>query len=243
MIDDISASVVRRQDPEIYFVDLIKSEVLLDAEELRTPRLSDADIDWARAITDEKARRRWRSSRIAIRILLERVAGESLRRIPFQFEPGGRPFLADGGPHFSISHTRDAAIIAVGKKMPVGIDLECASRVVRMSDDRRLRIIRAAERLGTQPVASGESDGDVLRAWVRLEAIAKARGTGIGRLLTDEGVIGGAGRTDVRGSDTSVMEVRDLPIGKPYISAIAARQLPQDLEVLTFPTDRLGQVW
>ncbi|MBS0235571.1 MAG: phosphopantetheinyl transferase [Proteobacteria bacterium] len=229
----------RRQEPEIFFIDLVKSEALLDAEELRAPRLSDDDIERARTIADDKARRLWRSSRIATRILLERLAGESVRQIPFQIEPGGRPFLEEAGPHFSISHSGSAAVIAVARELRVGVDLEWNARPVQMSQDRRLRIIRAAERLASQPSLSAARDSDVLKAWVRLEAIAKARGTGIGRLLTDEGVIGGAGPADVPGSD---MDVRDLAVGDAYVSAVAARHLPQDLEVLTFPTDRLAPI-
>ena len=56
----------------------------------------------------------------------------------------------------------------------------------------RQRIVAAAASFVSRERADPDSDVDVLRAWVRLEAVAKAGGPGIGVLLTEEGVIGGA---------------------------------------------------
>ena len=82
-----------------------------------------------------------------------------------------------------------------------------------MTEDRRRRVIAAAARLANgQPGPPHiDADGDVLQAWVRLEAAAKALGTGIGQLLTEEGVVGGeavggttaAHRLDVRNLDVA----------------------------------------
>jgi 4'-phosphopantetheinyl transferase len=226
------------QDPEIVLVDLVRSQALLDAEEGRAPRLSGADIERARAISDATARRLWRTARIATRVMLERMTGESLRGIPFRIEAGGRPVLAAGRPHFSVSHSGDAALIAIARDTPVGVDLERKDRVLRMSPERRLRIVGAAERLGSEPLLSGDSDGDVLAAWVRLEAVAKALGTGIGRLLTEEGVIGGRGPIGDQSAERA-LEVRSLTVGNVYVAAIAARRLPEHLKVRAFPIDSL----
>ncbi len=219
---------------EIVLVDLVGAEASLAEEEARRPRLSVADEQRAEAIADERTRRLWRTSRIATRIVLERVGGERLRRIVFRIEKGGRPILGNGGPHFSISHCDGAALIAVTADMPVGVDLEESSRKLKMSSDRRIRVVQAAVRLGANMPLSADSDGDVLAAWVRLEAIAKERGSGIGRLLTEEGVVGGSPSASRRPSNRGVA-VRGLDAGRAYIAAIAAQELPDDLTVEPFP--------
>lgn len=227
-----------RGGPQVFFVDLARTKALLEAEETRTPRLSDADVARAQAITDGTARSLWRASRIATRIVLERVAGERFRGVPFRIEAGGRPALSDG-PHFSIAHSGDAAIIAVTEEMPVGVDIEPKGRSIKVSADRRLRLVRAAERFGPSETLSAASDTDVLAAWVRLEAVAKALGTGIGRLLTEEGVIGGAAPPGIETSDRGGLAVRSLSVHDDYAAAIAAEWLPNELAVATFPVATL----
>lgn len=226
-----------QKELEVFFVDLAGCESRLDAEERRTPRLSAADNERARAMKDERAARLWRAARIATRIVLERAVGKDIRGVPFLIEPGGRPSLAGRGPHFSISHSAEAALIAVARDMPLGVDLELSVRALRMSDDRRRRILAAADRFAACPAFRADCDSDVLAAWVRLEAVAKALGKGIGRLLTEEGVVGGTGEPDASRSKTRV-EVRSLPVAAKYIAAIAAPRLPADIEVQELPFDR-----
>ncbi len=235
-----SGSVYTREpqkELEVFFIDLARCETRLDAEERRTPRLSAADHERARAMKDERAARLWLSARIATRIILERAAGKNIRGLPFLIEPGGRPSLAGRGPHFSVSHSADVALIAVASDMPLGVDLELSARELRMSGDRRRRILAAADRLAASPGLRADRDSDVLAAWVRLEAVAKALGKGIGRLLTEEGVVGGRGEPGTPRAKTSV-EVRSLPLAAKYTAAIAAPRLPADIEVQELPFDR-----
>ncbi|HML28483.1 MAG TPA: phosphopantetheinyl transferase [Hyphomicrobium sp.] len=222
---------------ELFFVDLLRGMPALDAEEARTPRLSDADRARADAMAEVEAKRLWRASRIATRIVLERLGGAALRRIAFEVEPGGRPILR-GGPHFSISHTGGAALIAVSNSTPVGVDLEQESRALKMSAERRSRVVRAAADLGTLTPLSAEQDRDVLAAWVQLEAAAKALGIGIGRLLTEAGVVGGREAVAATGSQRR-LTVRALAIETGYLAGIAAERLPDVLSVEAFPHERL----
>jgi 4'-phosphopantetheinyl transferase len=227
-------------DLSIFLVDLVRSEACLDAEEARTPRLSDADAERAAEIADASARRHWRASRIATRIVLERFGGPGLRRLPFRTESGGRPFLGEDSPQFSVSHTAGSALIAVSKIAPVGVDIEARKRGVRISINRRIRLVRAAERLGLRAQLSPEVDADILCAWVQLEAIAKALGIGIGRLLTAEGVVGGA-KANVANGLQHALDVRSLHVGDDCVAAIAAKRLPRDLIVEAFPVADLAE--
>jgi len=227
-------------DFEVFFVDLVKSASLLDAEEKVTPRLSLSDSARVASMSgDSEGRRLWRNARIATRIVLERAGGSDIRQADFEIEPGGRPRLAAESPWFNVSHTGGAALIAVSKTTPVGVDLERKQRSLKMSGDRRQRIIASAERFGADRQLSAIHDADVMTAWVRLEAAAKALGIGIGRLLTEQGIVGGKGRSQPH--DTGYgLEVRNLDVGDDFVAAIAAERLPKKLEVLAFPADDLA---
>ena len=50
-----------------------------------------------------------------------------------QLNPAGKPFLSDGLPQFSISHTRGFAAAIISPEIPVGIDIEFISpRVLKI---------------------------------------------------------------------------------------------------------------
>jgi 4'-phosphopantetheinyl transferase len=233
------AHIEVQNELEVFFVDLVKSAALLEAEEAATPRLSASDDERAGAMTDREAGRLWRATRIATRIALERAGGDALRRLNFEIEAGGRPRLA-GAPHFNVSHTGEAALIVVSKDMPAGVDLERKERRLHMSDERRQRIIRAAQRMGADQALYAASGSDVVVAWVRLEAAAKALGSGIGRLLTEQGVVGGKRNERSQGSGYD-LEIRDLVVGDHYAAAVAAQRLPERIDVLSFPADDLDR--
>lgn len=84
---------------------------------------------------------------------------------------GGKPFF-HGAPevHFSLSHTRGAALAAVSDR-PVGVDVE------------RLRPVRAAALRRTEGAAL---ETEFFQIWVRREARCKLRGIGVGTMLHGE---------------------------------------------------------
>lgn len=230
---------------EALFVDLTRAHDALDAVERATPRLSDDQ----RTRFDDMTRRGnkdaalWRTAHIALRIALERFAGIGIREVAYVIDPGGRPRLAaaDGlmpCPHFNLSHTGGYALIAVSHAGPVGIDLE-ADRAVSISGDRRQRIEAAAVRLSPDQPLPVAPDARFLQAWVRLEAVAKAGGQGIGQILTEAGVVGGSGSA----RDTQALSthpVRDLTMQCGCYAAIAGAGCQQLLTIENFPTDAVA---
>lgn len=221
----------RLPDLEIVFVDLDASQALLESEESNTPRLSASDRRRIERLSGDPARQSlWRTARIATRIVLERAVGTHMRGADFEITSGGRPSLGEGLPHFNVSHTDTVALIAVCRSAPVGVDIEC-HRTLSMSPERRRRIVAAAAGFADTGETDPQNDVEVLRAWVRLEAIAKARGSGIGVLLTEEGVIGG---TAVK-REQPLPAVIDLGVEAPYVAAVAADVLPAKIAVERFP--------
>jgi 4'-phosphopantetheinyl transferase len=229
---------------EFIFVDILRTSSILEAEESATPRLSSIERDrfMSRAATDRRAAETWRSSRIALRIALERWAGSDVRQSAFEIERGGRPHLTQGWPHFSMSHTGDVAFIAISNHSAIGVDIE-QSRTLNMSEERRMKLISAATKLISSrvpahaPHVENLDDHSVLQAWVQLEAVAKATGLGIGRVLTDLGVSGGENNDELRTKPYMAdrLCVKAVDVGLGYFAATAAEALPETLHVSHFP--------
>ncbi len=183
-------------DVELWFVDLSACAGALDDAERATPRLAVAEIKKITAsITPASAAER-RAAYIALRILCERFWGPSWRGVPYTLTGSGKPALiglggaqAAPGGSFSLAHVDRYALIGVTRAGAIGVDLE-PDRQPTVSDERRQRIESAAIALARGAMLPEARQRRFLQAWVRLEALAKADGRGIGRLLTGLGIIG-----------------------------------------------------
>ena len=145
--------------------------------------------------------------------------------MPFAVGTSGKPLLPAGLPFFSLSHCPGFALIAVdvsGQSASTwSAPVPSACRPTgRVSCWPRRQLAPSERELG----ATGQ---DLLHAWVRLEAFAKADGRGIGRLLTALGIVGG--RTgDISASVRTVREswppfaLRDLDVPVGHFAALAA---------------------
>lgn len=228
----------------IFVVDLAAARELLEAEESNTPRLAaeeTARFDHKRSALGDDDARDWRAAHITLRIILERETSTALRGIAYDRAPGGRPRIPRSlglsrYPEFSLAHAGSTALIAVSHDDVVGVDIEMP-RDIRMSDERRARVIGAAAHLAPELAHPKDRDARLLHAWVRLEAIAKATGLGIGRILTEAGVVGG-NKTEISGAEPSHnFRVADLAVGSDRFAAVAAPRLPQTIAIHTFATD------
>lgn len=212
---------------EIWLVDLGRSGAALEACEATRPRLSDQDVHRLNEIGDRASRQQRRALAISLRLLLARVAGDGrFDRVAFSHEPFGKPVLppalmSQGEFVFSLSHAQDRGLIAVAREGPIGVDIEGA-RQLHMSPARRQALVNAAAGIAVDAVVAdaptgdatlGDAigDGNVLRAWVCLEAYAKALGCGIGHLLTELGVL--APSVAARRAASSATVARPQPAG------------------------------
>lgn len=80
----------------------------------------------------------------------------------------GKPGIDGRGPRFSLSHAGDRVVVAVCSDSAVGVDVE----VIGSADDG----IEALARAPSEEPVSGQ---DVIRRWVRKEAVLKATGHGL----------------------------------------------------------------
>ena len=102
-------------------------------------------------------KRRYVARQGALREILARHCGVPAAQIELERTDGGKPYLADGGPRFSVADSGDLALVAIARR-EVGVDVE----QVRP---------RAAAPLGTP---------GFFERWTRREAAGKALGTGLG---------------------------------------------------------------
>jgi phosphopantetheinyl transferase len=130
-------------------------------------------------------------------------------------DANGKPVVVDGGGgelHFNVSHSGDWALIAISEDSPVGVDIE-RPRVFRNPAGLARRVCTARE---LEHVRGGEDQAELLRLWVRKEAVAKADGSGLlmalGELDVVERLVAGGWLVD------------DLPAPAPgYVAAVASR--------------------
>ena len=93
----------------------------------------------------------------------------------------GKPYLANPNPNnlqFNLSHTKDVALLAVTKKVAVGIDIE--------HNDRKTDWKGICQRFFTEPeqkalfsLAEGQQGNAFFDLWTRKEAYMKVLGTGL----------------------------------------------------------------
>ncbi|MDQ8698281.1 hypothetical protein [Hyphomicrobium sp. LHD-15] len=230
-------------EPELWLVNLDRSEAALEGLEAATPRLSDDVRTRLAAVRNDGVRRERRLAHIALRILLERKLGTGMRNAPFVLSATGKPSLAGADTSFSLAHTKHLALIGITAGGPLGVDIE-RTRSVWMPDARRAPIEAEAVALAAgAPLQGADADERFLRAWVRIEAVAKAHGTGVGPMLErlrpgKEGrsaVDGGvADRGEGAPAELPSVVAHDVPAGDGIFAAIAlpTGALPPSLRML-----------
>ncbi|MFD7295334.1 4'-phosphopantetheinyl transferase family protein [Streptomyces sp. NPDC059897] len=164
---------------------------------------------------------------VAAHRALRAILGERLGRAPGDVRftrlpcpgcggPHGRPALADApGPHFSLSHSGDLALVALAPA-PVGADVEelPSAKVA----EELTAVLHPRERAELAALADPEERRlAVARAWVRKEAYLKGLGTGLSR-GTDRDYVGTlAGSPGTPDGWT----LRDVPVPEGYTAAVA----------------------
>lgn len=184
---------------------------------------------------DQVARVR-RTVHLALRLLLARSVGVTAAMQPFESGKTGKPRLP-GGPAFSISHSGERALIALSRQGEVGVDIE-APRNIGMPEHRQEMIRRAGiAAMGGAALAGGTPDAQTLQAWVRLEAIAKYNGDGMGHLLGRLAIIGGAKPEPITPA-TDGYTLQEIRLYRGYFAAVAGPPAPCNVTMRQFPETR-----
>lgn len=180
----------------------------------------------------------------AVRLRIAALDGFERAKRSFDVGAGGKPTLARDGISFSLAHSAGWALVAVARDACVGVDL-LAMRDLALSPERGAAIEAAAIALaGGRPLSAGRPSHRTVQAWVRLEAVAKATGDGIGALLERLDIR--PGRTPASERNTAGLPIAaDLALPDGLFGAIAATSTafgPEPVAVTGFPTEltRIG---
>jgi 4'-phosphopantetheinyl transferase len=184
----------------------------------------------------------WRAAHIAMRLLIERWAGPRWRGHEMSSVPGARPQL-DGAPlSFNLSHSPRFALVGLSMLDPIGVDIE-EDRDVSISPERRAKLISYASALVPDVALPADEQARFLQSWVRIEALSKADGRGIGPALKASGASGAGpegATTPALGAAIQHLAVRDIAAGPGIFAAAASATLPEPIALLQFPTSADG---
>jgi len=141
--------------------------------------LSSAELARAARFLRERDRRRFLAARCALRQRLSQHLGVPAGALRFVEGPEGKPFLAEPPHcHFNLSHSEDLALVGIGDRTELGVDIE----TLRPVDDAQPLArshFTAAEFDALMALDEPSRPAAFLRIWTRKEACLKALGTGL----------------------------------------------------------------
>ncbi len=170
----------------------------------------------------DRHRRAFAVTRGALRLILAEPLRISAADIRFEYGEFGKPRVASSvGPHFSVSHSGELALIAICNGSPVGVDIEQLRPISdaleiaeRFFAPREWRQLRAAQ--------ADEQDRAFLTLWTRKEAALKALGLGLSdeRVRVDASV---PDRVEVSRDSRAPLTLATRPLDTPsgYVAAVA----------------------
>ncbi|MDA5280858.1 4'-phosphopantetheinyl transferase family protein [Streptomyces sp. NPDC054904] len=167
-------------------------------------------------------RRSYLASHIGLRVLLGAYLGLAPEKVTLVREdcpccggPHGRPAVAGGAVHFSLSHSADMAYFAFAG-VPVGVDVEGLPNAGAVGDV--MGTLHPAETAELTALPVTDRQAALARLWSRKEAYLKATGTGLALGLIEPYVGSAATPAPVPG-----WSLRDLPAPPAYAAALAVR--------------------
>ncbi|MGW0737101.1 4'-phosphopantetheinyl transferase family protein [Streptomyces sp. NPDC002851] len=159
----------------------------------------------------------------ALRTLLGAYLGEDPSRLTFVREPcpccgdpHGRPALPGASVHFSLSRTRDVALLGFAPHT-IGVDIEVLPDSAAVADVSEVLHPREQEELAV--LAPTERRSAFARCWTRKEACLKGTGEGLARGTAATYVSSEANPAPVPG-----WRLGDVRVPEGYAAAIAVRE-------------------
>ena len=143
--------------------------------------LPSSERERARNFISSVDRARYVASRVALRHLLGAAGATVHQACSFSCSAAGKPYLP-GGPEFSMSRSGNIALVAISPQLSVGVDIE-RIRPVEVPAAWRQRFPALDRVAAIGPRIAPDPSVEFLRAWTRLEALAKRHDAPMGALL------------------------------------------------------------
>ncbi|HET7848160.1 MAG TPA: 4'-phosphopantetheinyl transferase superfamily protein [Pseudolabrys sp.] len=162
-------------DVDVYVIDLDRHDV--DPERLLA-LLGDEEIERAQRFRTHTDRRRYVARHAGLRVLLARYLSVPPPSLSFCTNAFGKPFLAGGDLHFSLSHSAGAALVAIARGRELGCDMERRDPAFPALDVAEAFFSPFESRCLRELDASLQLEA-FFNCWTRKEAYIKARGCGL----------------------------------------------------------------
>ncbi|WP_051849396.1 4'-phosphopantetheinyl transferase superfamily protein [Thiomonas sp. FB-Cd] len=212
------------RDVHVWFLDLHdmgpNATSLLDVAEMSRAQRFVYEHDWRRYV----AAHAW------LRRILASYTGVDARHLRFVTGPHGKPQLAPTFytdtplPTFSLSHSKDWALVAVAAGVDVGVDIE-AVRADLPGADLAAAVLTDGEKAELDAIPTVDHAAAFVGCWARKESCLKALGIGLG--LEPRALYAGvhAQRCCVRPKGEGAaghVDVAPLPAPPGFAAALAA---------------------
>ena len=124
-------------------------------------------------------KRRYLEAQAKLRVILGRYLGCPAQAIEFEYGRHGKPFLAGRELTFNLTHSGDRGLLAVARRLNLGIDLECWHEL--HNRDRLVeRYFSEIEKKIWQTIPDTKRQDAFFRLWTCKESFMKATGRGLG---------------------------------------------------------------
>lgn len=204
--------------------------------------LSEEERARAARFATDALRNRWLHGHVATRRILARALGVAPNAIEYGAAPAGKPFVAapaGSGIEFSFSDSGDLALLAVGRGVALGVDLESRRPRTDLSGVAK-RFFAAEECAALFALPESERDAGFHRLWTRKESYIKALGTGLAHplaafvvtLASDD-----ARFVSIDGDRAAAARcaMRSIDVGADYEGALVALRPDIALTVMDWP--------
>jgi 4'-phosphopantetheinyl transferase len=179
--------------------------------------------------------RRFVASHAALRVMLGRILGIAPEAVQFRYGAKGKPSLVEGlgadELKFNLSHSGDAAVIAITERREVGIDLEQTNSHLDV-EPLAAQFFAPAEHSWVVSTPSNLRCEAFYICWTAKEAYVKARGDGLSFELSDFEVLPSPKGDGLRltvyqdAAEATRWTLRRLDLPAGWVGAIAVEACP-----------------
>jgi 4'-phosphopantetheinyl transferase len=164
--------------PSVAFVWYVPLACTASAEQRLSEFLDPVEAARAARFASRDERRRHVVSHGVLRLILSAFTRCDPRAIHIAATTAGKPYVVGRGPHFSLSHCGDVALVAVTRGGPTGVDVERVRSDLELDTFAR-PLVSAPDIARIEARAPEARRREWFQAWARLEAVAKASGEGL----------------------------------------------------------------
>jgi len=189
-----------------------------------------------KAFRSTDVQRRFARSHAALRGILAGYVAAPPHALRFATGLRGKPSLPGRNLHFNLAHSGEAALVAVSRAAPVGVDVE-QPRPLHSVLGMARTVFHAEEIAQLEALDPSQRHEAFFECWVRREALVKGLGLG----LAGAGSVGPAWRSGVAGAILAEdWRIEGLEIEAPYRAAVAAQAPAFRVHRRSWPPPRPG---